>query len=552
MIRSVGPKAVVNLLAAALLLASSYSHAVDNDSPVIIAVVDDGFNVEHEIFDGLVWNNSNEIANNEVDDDANGSVDDINGFDVSDRDSNLAPPPNRIEDLDHGTFIAGIVASTIRAHLGNLADYPIKIMFVKAVSDSSATNTVEDGYKGVEYAVKAGADVINLSWSGGKSTDEALLALNQAQENAVFIAASMGNFLQADPVFPLTHPSVFGVSGVDSQGVSSGGNLGVEADIAAIASDIRSASARSNTAYRIDKGTSNAVAQLSAAVALMKLANRDASLLEIRSCLHSTARPVDRLNVEFPGQFGSGALNIEGAIECVKGQESNENIFKQPEGLLLHVNERARKSERVWRLEPDGSYSGVKIKPFFEGKNKNVSIRISAINDNREVLWTGNALDLPSQFDFRENDIEIEVVAKGRREFRLGMKYEFNITNRAERFCRSRLEVTASSVISDGSAQSSYANYSNCEWLITPPPEHNVSLTFTKVDTQLHTDIVHLFAGDNRQQQNLLMKLSGQEAPPKLIINGGQPALLWFVSDGETVADGFEVKVEFIPGQVLE
>ncbi len=535
------------LLAVTLLLISSYSHAADHAEPIVIAVVDDGFNVDHEIFKGLVWTNSNEVANNDVDDDANDSIDDINGWDVSDQDSRLSAPASRIDDLDHGTFIAGIVAHTIRTHLGDLVDYPIKIMFVKAVSDSSVRNTVEDGYLGIDYAVNAGADVINLSWSGGKSTKEALTVLNRAQQTGVFIAGSMGNYAQADPVFPLSHSAVFGVSGVASDGLSFGGNVGNEADIAAIATDMRSASASSNMAYRTDKGTSNATAQVSAAVALMKLSNRSASSAEIRSCLQSTSVPVDAMNPNFYGQFGSGQLNIEGAIDCIKGRSIKQDVFEQPEGLLLHSNNKAKKSKLTWHLKPVGNYSGLKIFPFFEGKNKKVTVSIYAGNNNGKILWSGNALDFPRELNLDETDIKIELSSTGRRDYRVGLKYAFDTINQAGRFCRSRVEVTIPTTISDGSAQSNYANYSNCEWLITPPPNHNVTLTFTKVDTQLHTDVVHLFAGDSRQQRNLLMKLSGQETPKKLLINGGLPALLWFVSDGEQAAGGFEVDVKFVP-----
>jgi len=540
-------RAAIELLVIVALFTSALARASIDDEPIVVAVVDDGFNVNHEVFRGLVWENSYDVPNNETDDDNNGFVDDLHGFDVSDQDSRVMAPASRIEELDHGTFIAGVVAKTIRSHLGEMSDYPIKLMFIKAVSDSSEKNTVEDGYKGLAYALEAGADVANLSWSGGKSTREALAVLNQAKANNLFIAASMGNFAQADPVFPVSHSAVLGVSGVNADGKSLGGNIGEEADIAAIASEVRSASARSNTAYRLESGVSIATAQVSAAVALMKLANRDASHLEIRSCLQSTSTAVDKVNANQPGKFGAGLLNIKSALRCIKGDEVNPSVIEQPEGVLLHENSKGKQSQLVWRLKPAGQYNGVEIAPFFEGKNKTVTITIVAESDNDKLLWTGNAVDLPSQFNFDESDIRIEVSAKGRKRFRLGMKYAFNIVDLAEQFCRSRLEVTEPATVDDGSGALPYANSSNCEWLITPPPSHNVLLTFTKVDTQLHTDIIHLFAGDTREQQNLLMKLSGQEAPASLMINGGQAALLWFVSDSNTVAGGFQVDVGFVP-----
>jgi len=486
-----------------------------NTRAIIIAVVDDGFNTEH--------------------------------WDVSDQDANLMVPAARFEDLDHGTFIAGIIAQTVREHLGTMVDYPIKLMFVKAVSDNSVRNTVEDGYQGIEYALATGADVINLSWSGGLAIDEGKQAMRGITRSNAFVVGSMGNWSQPDPIFPISHPRIFGVTGVDQQGTLIGGNVGVEADIAALSSNVESASTRSNSAVKTDFGASVGTARVSATVALMKLANRNASNMQIKACLKSTALPVDQRNPNFPGLLGAGLLDTRAAVECIKVGRIESGVFKQPEGVLFYSNDKPRKKHLSWQIKPMGPYDGISLLPFIEGNSEKVAISVYAGNKKSSPLWSGLASELPDKWQFRDNDITIELTSKSRKTFRFGVTYAANIIDLSKRYCQGRVEIAQATTISDGSSDQLYANYSDCEWLVLPPKGFNVALTFTSIDTQLHTDVVHLFAGDKRIQKQLLLKLSGDEVPDRLLIKGGYSALLWFVSDGDTVGNGFAVQVEFVP-----
>jgi len=519
----------------------------DEIEPIVIAVIDDGFNTKHQLFNGMLWRNMQEQPNNGVDDDANGFTDDLVGWDVSDQDANLLPLESRLVDLDHGTFMAGIIAKTVRDNLGEMADFPVKLMFIKAVSDQSQTNTVEDGYRGIEYAINAGADIINVSWSGGRNTKEAASVLAKAQSKGIFIAGSMGNFYQEDPVFPISHPAVFGVAGVSSSGISSGGNLGQEADIAAIADIVESASARSDSAYREGDGTSNATAFVSATVALMKLANPKASVVELRSCLQSRSSPIDDINSDFSGKLGSGKLNIVASIECISASNTVQAVLAQPKGVLLYNNDQRKKSSVSWHLKPEGEYHGIELKPIYEGKNAQVKLKIVANNATKDLIWLGNAVDLPSDLSAPVNEVTIELSSKSKKSFKFALEYSFEPVNIAKKYCQGRTEIITELTLSDGSATNDYSNLSNCEWLVTPPQGHNVALTFTKVDTQLHTDVIHLFAGSERLIKNLLLKLSGTEVPQTLMISDSVPALLWFVSDAAAVGSGFEVDITFVP-----
>ena len=536
--------AVLGVAAALAPFRTQAAPAQHVDAEVVIAIVDDGFNPDHKLFRGMVWRNLTEIPNNEVDEDNNGVADDIVGWDVSDTDGDVLPTTERQSELHHGTFIAGIIAETLRDQLGERDDYPIKLMFVKAVSDASNRTTVQDGYLGLDYALKSGADVVNLSWSGGLVDAQSKQALARIANSDSFVVAAMGNYYQEEPIYPAAHSQVFAVSGVDERGKSIDGNLGEEADLTAMGSEVASADVASNDGVRRDRGTSIATARVSAAVALMKLARPSITKLEIESCLSMTSYAVDKLNPLFPGQFGAGALNIPAAVNCVKSGLPLDHTFNNPEGVLLFNKGKERKAQLNWRIKPDGLYSGVVLKPFFEGKNSSVQVTISSMGG--EPLWQGPADTLPHQLEFDSQDIQIELHAKGRKDFRFGLRYAFNLIQLSKRYCDGRQQVEAEGLYGDGSGDADYAHLSNCEWLIVPPKGKNAQITFTRLDTELRKDIIHLFAGQTTEQRNLLLKLSGQELPPPLLVQGGHPALLWFVSNRENSGAGFEFKVDYV------
>ena len=83
--------------------------AQDLKKKIVIAIIDDGFNTSHEALNRFIWKNPGEIADNNVDDDGNGYVDDINGWDVSDNNNQLKPHPSRLMQYYHGTHLAGII-----------------------------------------------------------------------------------------------------------------------------------------------------------------------------------------------------------------------------------------------------------------------------------------------------------------------------------------------------------------------------------------------------------------------------------------------------------
>ncbi|MFN2388748.1 MAG: S8 family serine peptidase [Actinomycetota bacterium] len=149
----------------------------------VIAVVDSGADVTHPDLAASLWTNPGEIPGNRLDDDRNGFVDDVNGWDFEDGD-------NRLTDLEgHGTQVAGVVGASANNGLGGSGVCPgCALMIVKTGLDSFSS------LEGIAYAADNGADIINYSSGHSILWDPIERTMFQHVTQAgVLIAAAAGN-----------------------------------------------------------------------------------------------------------------------------------------------------------------------------------------------------------------------------------------------------------------------------------------------------------------------------------------------------------------------
>lgn len=524
------------------LLTAHFANAKKAE-PLVIAVVDDAFRVSHDMFDGMRWRNSAEVANNGIDDDGNGYIDDINGWDASDHDNNLLPPETRVTEFSHGTNMAGIVASHIRAHFGQRKEYPIKLMFVKAVSDSATQVNLKDGYKGIDYALKNGANIISLSWGGGKLTDEAKQVLLRAKEQGVTVIASLGTYPQADPSYPSAHSATIGVAGVDDNGKLFSSNFGTEVDVLASSSPVDTADVVANDVYKSTFGVSNAVAIVAAQAAIAKVENPLLNDLNLRHCLQSTALSQDHNNSNIAGKLGAGLVDLNGLLRCASNLgQAVDGKRNQAKGSLYYTRKKNKDSKVThWQLRPQGQYKGLVLKPYVQGKAKKTEVRIISQLE-KTVIWEGLVNELPETIETDSTQLDIELIAKTKSNFTFGLHYQTNNIEFSEQYCQGLVVIEEALIFEDGSGQYPYAAKSNCKWLIKPKDGFDIGLTFLEMDTEIHTDGIYLFRGDNTQKANMLMRITGNEVPHKIIVQQSE-VLLWFVSNDSVEGQGFKVQV---------
>ncbi|MEW6469778.1 MAG: S8 family serine peptidase [Bacteroidota bacterium] len=283
-------------------------------STIRIAIVDNAVQTTHTDLSANVWVNTGEIANNSIDDDGNGYVDDINGYDVSDNDNNPNPPNT---SFDHGTHCAGAASASTNNGTGICGiGWSCKIIGVKATSNSGSPSTITDGYAGITYAVAAGARVISLSWGGTASSTTAQNIINWAYGQNAIIVAAAGNSNTNTQHYPAAYTNVIAVASTASNDVkSSFSNYGTWVDVSAPGSNIYSTVP--NNAYAYMSGTSMACPIVAGLVGLMRSLNPTLPQSNVISCLTSTCDNINSINPSYSGQLGSGRINAANAMSCI-------------------------------------------------------------------------------------------------------------------------------------------------------------------------------------------------------------------------------------------
>ncbi|NBO37427.1 hypothetical protein EBU99_02460 [bacterium] len=176
-------------------------------SPVQIAVVDSGADVDHPALSSVLSHNANEILNNAIDDDGNGLVDDDVGYDF------IAELANPIDLFGHGTHVAGLLNNIWSADGLAGGAYNARLRLLRALDSKGKSNSI-DLARALAAAVRGRADIINCSWGGGPETQILRDAFAAAQKAEILVFSSAGNdALDTDknPPVPKKFPGVVSI-----------------------------------------------------------------------------------------------------------------------------------------------------------------------------------------------------------------------------------------------------------------------------------------------------------------------------------------------------
>ncbi|MEZ4915055.1 MAG: S8 family serine peptidase [Chitinophagales bacterium] len=286
----------------------------------LVAIVDDACKITHQDLAPNIYTNPNEIAGNGIDDDNNGYIDDVNGFDVADNDNNPNPPASASNSsFSHGTHCSGIASGATNNGLGIASiGFSNKILPVKCTGDNGDPQYIEEGYLGIQYAIAAGADVISMSWGGGGFSTTEQNIFNQAHNQGITLVAAAGNSNVNTAFYPAAYNYVISVaSSAETDAKSSFSNYGTWVDITAPGSNILSTVAGSNSSYTNYSGTSMACPLVAGLCGLMKSYQTNLTPDEIESCITASADNIDAQNSSYIGQLGAGRINAQAALTCV-------------------------------------------------------------------------------------------------------------------------------------------------------------------------------------------------------------------------------------------
>ena len=289
--------------------------AIEKGNPeVIIAVVDTGFDYTHEDLVSQTWINVDEIPDNGIDDDNNGYIDDVHGWDFSqmpssDGNENSQNGDNDpIDESGHGTHVAGIIGATVDNDVGiagiawNCTLMPIRGAGVAGIRDNRSASAIV-------YAVNNGARVINMSWGGRERSFVLRDVVDYAYARGVLMIAASGNESEGDSIFPAGYRKVISVAATEQHKQKFyQSNFGASIDIGAPGNVILST--HINNRYRTLSGTSMATAHVSGVAGLIISKRPSLTHEEVRQILISTADPI----TESPELVGAGNLNAARAL----------------------------------------------------------------------------------------------------------------------------------------------------------------------------------------------------------------------------------------------
>ncbi len=215
------------VLTAAVPAETSISRAWDittDASQAIVAVIDTGVDPEHPDLTDNLWINSGEMEGDGIDNDGNGYVDDIHGYDFRNRDGNPE------DQWGHGTLIAGIIGAEGNNGLGTVGVAWHSQLMILKVFGASGGARLDDYVGAIRYAVANGANVINASWiippqPGDPEIRSLKDAIREAQAAGVIVVAAAGNNafdLDENPLYPAAYSetleNVISVAGLNEEG----------------------------------------------------------------------------------------------------------------------------------------------------------------------------------------------------------------------------------------------------------------------------------------------------------------------------------------------
>ena len=288
----------------------SWTEFSTGNRSIVVAVIDTGVDYTHEDLSSNMWKNSKEIEANGIDDDNNGFIDDIYGWNF------VGNNNNPFDDNRHGTHVSGTIGALAGNGLGTIGVSPkVSIMACKFLS-KDGWGTLDAAMKSITYAVANGAKVLNNSWGGGSFSQALLDTIKAAERSGVLFVAAAGNSgkdSDKEPMYPASYDAanIISVAATDAlDQKASFSNYGkTMVDLGA--PGVAVFSTLPNNLYGTLNGTSMATPHVAGAAALIWAYKPTLSVYDLKDLMLNTVDHIDSMK---DTTVSGGRLNVYNAM----------------------------------------------------------------------------------------------------------------------------------------------------------------------------------------------------------------------------------------------
>lgn len=283
---------------------------------LVVAVVDSGIDYTHIDLKNNIWSNPEEIPNNGIDDDRNGYVDDIRGWNYVKGNNN----PITTSSSNHGTHVAGIIGASGAGSRGIYGQAPhVKLMPLKFIGDEG-TGTSSQAIRAIDYAVNKKVFAINNSWGSSGKSQALEAAIKRAEKAGILFIVSAGNGsngLGYDISKTNYYPAGYTASNIIRVAATKSDNSLTKfsnfsqtmVDVAAPGYSILSTV--TGNKYMKMSGTSMAAPLVTGLAVLVKAANPALGFSQIKAIISSTVDPIASLKSKI---LSGGRVNARKAV----------------------------------------------------------------------------------------------------------------------------------------------------------------------------------------------------------------------------------------------
>lgn len=293
---------------------------------VVVAVIDTGVDLTHPDLKENIYINPKEIPGNGKDDDGNGFVDDLSGWNFVSKSNN----PN--DDQDHGSHVSGTIGARGNNGVGivgvnwNVSILPIKFL------DAGGSGSLQNAVESINYARKMKVNIMSNSWGGGGFSQTMLKAIQDAREEGILFVAAAGNESNnndSTPTYPATYnvDNVLSVAATDNRDQLASFSSYGSKTVHVAAPGVRVYSTTKNGGYNTFSGTSMATPHVSGVAALLLAAQPQMTYAQIKDRLIKTSQPVTSLRKRVAAK---GRVNAYNALNNIvpPSSEPDESLWK--------------------------------------------------------------------------------------------------------------------------------------------------------------------------------------------------------------------------------